>query len=67
MFIDFDWLIRYKKSYPDNVPSKPTPEAQLFILLATAAREPLERKNETEGILKDVDRYKAYLREEIAH
>lgn len=28
--IDYDWLIKYKKSYPDNVPPKPTPEAQSF-------------------------------------
>lgn len=31
--VDYDWLIKYKKSYPDNVPSESSSDVQSFIPL----------------------------------
>ena len=31
--IDYDWLVKYKKSYPGNVPSQSSSEVQSFIPL----------------------------------
>ena len=42
--IDYDWLIKYKNSYPGNVPPKPTPEAQSFIPLAIEEEKKPEKK-----------------------
>ena len=42
--VDYDWLIKYKKSYPCNVSPQPTPEAQSFIPLAIEEEKKPEEK-----------------------
>lgn len=42
--IDYDWLMKYKKSYPGNVSTKPVPEAQSFIPLAIEEEKQPEKK-----------------------
>lgn len=42
--VDYDWLIKYKNSYPGNVPPKPTREAQPFIPLAIEDEKKPEKK-----------------------
>jgi len=42
--INYDWLIKYKNSYPGNVPAKSTPEGQSFIPLAIEEEKQQEKE-----------------------
>ena len=42
--VDYDWLMKYKKSYPGNVASKSSPEQQSFIPLAVEEEKKPETK-----------------------
>lgn len=42
--VDYDWLMRYKKSYPGSVVAKDSPEPQSFIPLAVEEEKKPEAK-----------------------